>query len=136
MTHNLTCQIFEWNERTFLLFANGFLSVVRIFIAFNEILVHHFLVCSCLNGNSQVSCFTRNFSPIQNESHSFLGVSFAVTIQFVFEPFTFNGPPITTGAFFVWFFLMLLALLSSSVTVEGSGDIQGVTARGGGDKDT
>jgi len=49
------------DESSLLLFANGFLSVVRIFIAFTEILARHFLVCSCLNGNSLVSCFTRNF---------------------------------------------------------------------------
>ena len=35
--------------------------------------MHHFLVSSCLNGNSLVSCFTRNFSPIQNKISFFLG---------------------------------------------------------------
>ncbi len=48
------------------LFATGLLSVVCNFIAFAKIWACHFLVFSCLNGNSFISCFTWNFLSLQN----------------------------------------------------------------------
>ena len=95
--------------------AKGFPSVACIFIAFAKIWACHFLVFSCLNGNSLPSNFTRKFSPIQNNMSFFLGGqwfepyqhSLVATIQFILAPhhvghyYFVECQLLTTGAYFV-----------------------------------